>query len=58
MISIQTIKVDSKNYLGLRVDLPDSPPMLLIIAEKGFVMCCLLNIEAAERVGAAAAMVS
>jgi len=58
MISIQTIKVDSKNYLGLRVDLPDSPPMLLIIAEKGFVMCGLLNIEAAERVGAAAAMVS
>jgi uncharacterized protein YunC (DUF1805 family) len=58
VINIQTIKVDGKDCLGLRVDLPDSPPMLLIIAEKGFVMCGLLNMESAERIGAAAAMVS
>jgi uncharacterized protein YunC (DUF1805 family) len=58
MINIQTIKVDGKSCLGMRVDLPDSPPMLLIIAEKGFVMCGLLNMESAEKIGAAAAMVS
>jgi uncharacterized protein YunC (DUF1805 family) len=58
MINVQTIKVDGKDCLGLRVDLPDSPPMLLIIAEKGFVMCGLLNMESAERIGVAAAMVS
>jgi uncharacterized protein YunC (DUF1805 family) len=58
MINIQTIKVDGKDCLGLRVDLPDSPPMLLIIADKGFVMCGLLNMESAERIGVAAAMVS
>jgi uncharacterized protein YunC (DUF1805 family) len=58
MINIQTIKVDGKSYLGLHVDLPDSPPMLMIIAEKGFIMCGFLNIEAAERIGAAAVMVS
>jgi len=58
MISVMTVKVDGKSCLGLRVDLPDSPPLLLIIAEKGFVMCGFLNMEAAERLGVAAAMVS
>ncbi|MDH5481543.1 MAG: DUF1805 domain-containing protein [Candidatus Bathyarchaeota archaeon] len=58
MISVMTVKVDSEACLGLRVDLPDSPPLLLIVAEKGFVMCGFLNFEAAEKIGAAAAMVS
>jgi uncharacterized protein YunC (DUF1805 family) len=58
MISVSTLKVDSGNCLGLRVDLPDSPPLLLVVAEKGFVMCGFLNVEAAERLGVAAAVVS
>jgi uncharacterized protein YunC (DUF1805 family) len=53
-----SVKVDGKNCLGLRVELPDSPSLLLLIVEKGFVMCGLLNVEAAERLGVAAAMVS
>jgi len=58
VISIMPVKVDGKNCQGLRVDLPESAPLLLIIAEKGFVMCGFLNIEAAERLGVVAAMVS
>jgi uncharacterized protein YunC (DUF1805 family) len=58
MISVESLKVDGKGCLGLRVNLPDSPPLLLIIAEKGFVMCGFLNVEAAERLDVAAAMVS
>lgn len=59
MISVMPVKVDDKVCTGLRVDLPDSPaPLLLISAEKGFVMCGFLNIEAAERLNVAAAMVS
>ena len=58
VINIMSVKVDGKSCLGLRVDLPDSPPLLLLIAEKGFVMCGFLNVEAAERLGVAAAMVS
>jgi uncharacterized protein YunC (DUF1805 family) len=58
MIDVSSLKVNDKTCLGLRVDLPDSPPLLLIIAEKGFVMCGFLNMEAAERLGVAAAMVS
>jgi uncharacterized protein YunC (DUF1805 family) len=43
---------------GLRTDLPESPPLLLIIGEKGFVMFGFLNIESAEKLGVAAAVVS
>ncbi len=58
MISVVSLKVDGGACLGLRVDLPDSPPLLLIIAEKGFVMCGFLNVDAAERLSVAAAVVS
>jgi uncharacterized protein YunC (DUF1805 family) len=58
MINITTIKLDEKNCLGLRTDLPESPPLLLIIGEKGFVMCGFLNIESAEKLSVAAAVVS
>lgn len=58
MISVASVKVGEKACLGVRVELPESPPLLLIVAGKGFVMCGFLNIEAAERLGVAAAMVS
>ena len=59
MIGVMSLKVDGKGCLGLRVDLPEcSAPLLLVLAEKGFVMCGFLNVEAAERLGVAAAMVS
>jgi uncharacterized protein YunC (DUF1805 family) len=58
MINVTTVKVDGKACMGVRVDLPESPPLLLIVAEKGFAMCGFLNMEAAERLGATAAMVS
>ncbi|MEM3730242.1 MAG: DUF1805 domain-containing protein [Candidatus Bathyarchaeia archaeon] len=58
MINIVSLKVNNKNCLGLKVDLPNSPPLLLVIAEKGFVMCGFLNVDAAEKLNVAAAMVS
>jgi len=58
MIEVTTIKLDGKACMGMRVDLPDGPPLLLVVADKGFVMCGFLNMETAERLGVAAAMVS
>jgi len=58
MINVTQLKIDDKAAVGLKVDLPDSPPLLLIIGPIGFVMCGLLNIDAAERLKATAAMVS
>ena len=58
LIYIEKIKIDDKTVLGLKVELPDSPPLLLMVGEKGFIMCGYLNVEVAERLQAAAAMVS
>ena len=58
MIEISQLKVDDKAIVGLKVDLPDSPPLVAIIGERGFVMCGFLNMEAAEKLGVRAAMVS
>jgi uncharacterized protein YunC (DUF1805 family) len=52
------LKINDKVAVGLRVDLPDSPPLLLIVGQTGFVMCGFLNIDVAEKVNVAAAMVS
>ena len=58
MINVTPLKIDNKVAVGLRVDLPDSPPLLLIIGRTGFVMCGFLNVDAAERLNVTAAMVS
>ena len=58
MIMVRSLKVLDKTCMGLRVELPDSPPLLLMVAEKGFVMCGFLNIDVAEKLGVAAAVVS
>jgi len=58
VISVMSVKVYDKTCLGVRVELPDSPPLLLVVAEKGFVMCGFLNADVAEKLGVAAAVVS
>jgi uncharacterized protein YunC (DUF1805 family) len=58
MINVSSVKVDGKVFSGVKIDLPESPPLVLIVGEKGFVMCGFLNAEAAEKFNVAAAVVS
>jgi len=58
MISVMPVKVDGKTCTGIKIYLPESPPLVIIVAEKGFVMCGFLNIETAEKLGVVAAVVS
>lgn len=58
MIQIAPLKIEDKVAIGLKVDLPDSPPLLLVVGRTGFLMCGFLNMEAAEKLQVAAAMVS
>ncbi len=58
MISINPSKIDDKTAIGIKVDLPESPPLLLVIGETGFVMCGFLNMDAAEKLNVTATMVS
>ncbi len=58
MIIVDTVEVQGKFFLGLKVEMDDLPPMVILKGLKGFVMCGYLNIEVAEKLGAAAAIVS
>jgi uncharacterized protein YunC (DUF1805 family) len=58
MIDVKPLQIDNKTATGLRVELPDSPPLVLIIGQKGFVACGFINIEAAEKLNVSAATVS
>lgn len=58
MFEIDKFTIDGKSFQGVKSTLPNAPPLLLIKGEKGFVMCGYLNMEAAEKLGAAAAVVS
>ncbi|MDH5437750.1 MAG: DUF1805 domain-containing protein [Candidatus Bathyarchaeota archaeon] len=58
MIHTVPLKIDDKIAKGLKVDLPDSPPLVMIVGNTGFVMCGFLNVEAAEKLNVTAAMVS
>lgn len=58
MLEVDNLVVEGKSFLGIKVTFRDIPPLLLIKGEKGFVMCGYLNYDAAENLGATAAIVS
>jgi uncharacterized protein YunC (DUF1805 family) len=58
MINVTSLKIADKVAIGLKVELPNSRPLLMIIGQTGFVMCGFLNMDAAEKLNVVAAMVS
>jgi len=58
MIYVAQLNLNGRMALGLKVELPGSPPLLLIVGKRGFLMCGYLNMESVEKLGVAAAMIS
>ncbi len=56
-VEISRINVDGKIFLGVKVDMPNAP-LLLIKGEEGFAMCGYLNPQTAEKLGDIAVIVS
>ena len=60
MIQIETINAAGKAVQGLRIQEPGGeghPNMLILLCEKGYIMCGYLNKEAADKFEDAAAVV-
>jgi len=57
-VLVGQVGVRGRRALGVKVELPNSPPLLILVADRGFVMCGYLNVQAAEHLGVAAVMVS
>ena len=51
------ITIAGRKVLGVKVELPEAP-LLLLIAPKGYVMCGYLNVDMAEKLGQVAAIVT
>ncbi|MGC8816606.1 MAG: YunC family protein [Candidatus Hadarchaeum sp.] len=56
MIEIKELAVENKKIRGLVAGLPKAP-LVALIAPKGYIMCGYLNLETAEKLGQAAAIV-
>ncbi len=56
-VEIERIKIDGRIFLGVKVNMPNAP-LLLIKGTRGFAMCGYLNPEAADKLGDAALIVS
>lgn len=56
-VRLKVVDVNGDKMLGIEIDLPDSPPLVVLRGSRGFVMCGYLDISAAERQGAIAAKV-
>ena len=55
---MKSYKIEVEGKKGLAVEIPlNKAPLVLVKGEKGLVMCGYLNIEAAQKLGQAAAMV-
>jgi len=57
LIETQEVAIDGKKAIGLKVNLQGAP-LLLLVAQNGYVMCGYLNIDTAEKLGQAAAVVT
>jgi len=57
MMETREISVEGKKVVGVRVALHPAP-LVLLVASKGYVMCGYLNLDTAEKLGQAAAMVT
>jgi uncharacterized protein YunC (DUF1805 family) len=57
MIEILAVKVDGKVAIGIKVQIPDAPPLIMLVGEKGVVSCGYLNPESAEKFSLSAVIV-
>ncbi|RLG80831.1 MAG: DUF1805 domain-containing protein [Thermoprotei archaeon] len=56
-VLIRILRVNGKSLVGIKVELPNAPPLLVVKGEKGFVMCGYLNMHVVEELGVLAAIV-
>lgn len=51
------IDVEGKKATGIEVELPGGAMMVMLAGSKGYIMCGLLNIDTAEKLGQSAAII-
>ncbi len=57
MVGTEIVRAGDASLMGVRVDLPGAPALMLV-GEKGFVGCGYFSVDVADKVGHALAVVS
>lgn len=57
-VKVKLVEVDDKKLLGIEIDLPNAPPLILLKGDNGFIMCGYLDISVTEKIGVVAARVT
>ncbi len=57
-VRVKLVELDDKKLLGIEIDLPNAPPLIVLRGDNGFVMCGYLDISVAEKIGVLAARVT
>lgn len=52
------VKRVSNGVVGVEVELPNSPPLVILVGRRAFVACGFLNVELAEKLGIPCARVT
>ncbi len=52
------VKRVSNGVVGVEIELPNSPPLVVLVGRRAFVACGFLNIELAEKLGVPCARVT
>jgi len=58
MIVVKQLEIKGKRVIGVEIRNLGNVPLILVKADKGYIMCGYLNIEIAEKLGDAAAIVT
>lgn len=58
MITIKQLEIKGKKVIGVEIKNLGNAPLILIKADKGYIMCGYLNIDVAEKLNDTAAIVT
>lgn len=50
-VRVKILQCGEKKLIGVEVDLPNSPPLVVVRGDRGFAMCGLLDVATADRLG-------
>ncbi len=57
MIRVKSISANGASVLGIEIEIPEGPPLLVIVGRKGFVACGYLDIKVADKLDLLAATI-
>ncbi|OYT40704.1 MAG: hypothetical protein B6U89_01305 [Desulfurococcales archaeon ex4484_58] len=56
-VHVKLVEVNGSKLLGVEIELPNAPPLIVLRGNRGFIMCGYLDIKVADKLGLVAGRV-